>query len=449
MDGFKRPRRPVTPRPTPSGNVGSGGASVRHVPQAAVAQPRSVQRVVTAPPRPQPSRPVQPPSSAASQPDSSRETSAKRSRSTRFSWRHRWMVLVAITIALFVAALAAYGWYQQQLQPVDATDNSVQRVEIKDGTTFALVSSSLKDRGLIRNTTAFDIYARLSGQRDSVKAGTCSLKPSMPSADILKKIVAGCHDFKSITFFPGATIEKPLYKPASATLDQTMYVKYVLKSAGYTDQQITEALAKQYSSPIFAGKPSGSTLEGYIFGETYYVPKDASAEEVLQETFKQFDKIITQDDLVAKFKALGLDLFQGITMASIVQRELNCEGKPTQARKLRCYNYQRMIAQIFLKRLKENISLGSDVTFIYAADMMGVTPSVDLDSPYNTRKHPGLPPGPIAAPGELALKAVANPTDTDYLFFIAGDDGLIYFAKDQAGHEANIKNHCQQLCNEL
>lgn len=136
-------------------------------------------------------------------------------------------------------------------------------------------------------------------------------------------------------------------------------------------------------------------------------------------------------------------------MASIVQRELNCEGKPTEERKNRCYGYQQSIAQVFLKRYKEGISLGSDVTFIYAADKMGVTPTVDLESPYNTRNRVGLPPGPIASPGELALQAVANPSNTDYLFFIAGDDGLIYFANDVAGHEANIKNHCQVLCSEL
>lgn len=152
----------------------------------------------------------------------------------------------------------------------------------------------------------------------------------------------------------------------------------------------------------------------------------------------------------SKISIRGLSLYQAITLASIVQRELNCEGKPTEGgRQERCYTYQRTIAQIFLKRLRENISLGSDVTFIYAADIMGVAPSVTIDSPYNTRIHTGLPPGPIGAPGILALRAVANPTSTDYLFFIAGDDGLIYFASDQAGHEANIAAHCQKLCNEL
>jgi UPF0755 protein len=80
---------------------------------------------------------------------------------------------------------------------------------------------------------------------------------------------------------------------------------------------------------------------------------------------------------------------------------------------------------------------------------MKVTPTVDLDSPYNTRRYAGLPPGPIASPGLHALLAVANPSETDYLYFIAGDDGLIYFANTEAEHNKNIKNHCQQLCSEL
>jgi UPF0755 protein len=228
-----------------------------------------------------------------------------------------------------------------------------------------------------------------------------------------------------------------------------MYIKYRLRQAGFSDAQITAALNKTYQGPVFDAKPAGTSLEGYIYGETYYVDTDATAEQVLQMTFDQMYKDLQANGLPQKFANQGLTMYEAITLASIVQRELNCEGKPTEERKERCYGYQRTIAQIFLKRLKEGGMLGSDVTFIYAADMLGVAPTVDIDSPYNTRIHAGLPPGPIAAPGLLALKAVGNPTDTDYYFFIAGDDGLIYFAKDLAGHEANIKNHCQQLCNEL
>lgn len=358
----------------------------------------------------------------------------------------RW-ILVGLFALLIIGGGLAFMWYENMLGPVNSRATDEISVEITQGDTSSQISSKLKDLHLIQNTLAFEFYVRTSGL--SLKAGTCRLTQAQPVRDIVSKLAEGCHDFKSVTFYPGATIEKPLYVSPSATIDQTMYVKYRLQQAGYSDTDITSALNKSYTGSLFADKPAGTSLEGYVFGETYYVKPDATAEQTLQTAFDQFTKIIKQDDLVGKFQQQGLNLYQGITLSSIVQRELNCEGKPTEERKQRCYGYQQTIAQIFLKRLKEGISLGSDVTFIYAADMQGVAPTVDIDSPYNTRIHTGLPPGPISAPGELALKAVANPSNTDYLYFIAGDDGLIYFARTQAEHEANIKTHCQQLCNEL
>lgn len=359
----------------------------------------------------------------------------------------RYVFLAAL---LVIAALAGgvYVWYQNALQPADPNDSTGKDVEVQQGATLGSVADDLEQKGLIRNSMSFQVYARMSGQ-SNIKESTCVIKASQSANDILAKLVKGCNDFKSIMFYPGATIEKPLYKPEHAELDQTMYIKYVLSQAGYSDQQVATALNKQYTGPLFADKPAGTSLEGYIYGETYHVDVTASADQVLQTTFDQMYKDLTANDLIAKFKAQNLNLYQGITMASIVQRELNCEGKPTEERKERCYQYQRTIAQIFLKRLKEGDMLGSDVTFIYAADMKGVTPTVDIDSPYNTRINRGLPPGPIASPGLLALKAVGNPTDTDYHYFIAGDDGLIYFARTEAEHEANIRDHCQILCNEL
>lgn len=429
MDGFKRSR----PR--------TGGPSASTQPRSTpVSKPTPVSS-------PQPTTPTPPQIATAdetSAPEKIDTVSAPRPRRSK-----KWLILAIVGLIFVAVAVLAYLWYGSQTTAVDANDTTTQRFEVKEGSSFSDVTAQLHERGLIRSPLAFDIYARLHGHRSNLKASTCSLKKSQSAGEILDKLVAGCHDFVSVTFYPGATIEQPLYKPESATMEQTMYVKYRLKQAGFSDEEINAALAKQYDSPIFANKPTGTTLEGYVFGETYYVDKSSTAEDVLKETFVQMDKVLARNDIVAKFKAQGLNLYEGITLASIVQRELNCEDKPTKERKDRCYGYQREIAQVFLKRLREGTSLGSDVTFIYAADMMKVFPSVDLDSPYNTRIHTGLPPGPIASPGELALKAVANPTDTNHLFFIAGDDGLIYFADTNAEHEANIRDHCQILCSEL
>lgn len=369
-------------------------------------------------------------------------------RNRRWYAKKRFYIPLILLGLVMAGGMAAIAWYQSQLRPVGESVTP-QKIVITKDTSYSFVVKRLEERGVIRSGLAATIYGYLSGKNAQLKEGTCMIVGTSSTEEIIDKLTKGCHDFKSITFFPGATIEKPLYKPVHAELSDTMHIKHVLSASGYSDTAIQSALTKQYASPLFADKPAGMSLEGYIYGQTYYVDSGASAETVLETTFAQMYSDITKNDLIKKFKAQGLTLYQGITLASIVQRELNCEGKPTKERIDRCYGYQQTIAQIFLKRLKEGTSLGSDVTFIYAADQKGVTPTVNIDSPYNTRVHTGLPPGPIASPGLHALLAVGNPSDTDYLFFIAGDDGLIYFAKDGAGHEINIKNHCQQLCSEL
>jgi UPF0755 protein len=104
------------------------------------------------------------------------------------------------------------------------------------------------------------------------------------------------------------------------------------------------------------------------------------------------------------------------------------------------------ISQVFQLRLHKNMPLGSDVTYQYIADKTGVTRDPNLDSPYNTRKVTGLPPGPIGSPSLAALESVAQPASGDYLYFISGDNDKMYFAHTNEEHEQNIRDHCQKKC---
>lgn len=425
MDGFKRPSAPHQQPPVlpPAAPIIPPAPSSAPVPTKAVLPPVDMTLTKTATPL----------------------TSRR---------RKKWPFIILSTIiflGLFIAGV--YGWYQSQLRPVNTNDTSVQRIEIKEGTSFGYVAGRLEERGIIRSSLAFRIFAFQEGKQGNMKAGTCNFTPADSTRVILDKLTAGCHDFKSVTFFPGATLETSLYAKTAATKNgsefKDMSIRAGLRAAGYSDAEITEAFEATYDSPLFAGKPANGGYEGYIFGETYYVGIDATAKDVLQTAFDHMYSVIKEGDLEAKFKAQGLTLYQGITLASIVERELDCEGKPTEERKQRCYGYQQQIARVFYNRLARDMSLGSDVTAVYASDKLGLPSSVDVDSPYNTRIHAGLTPGPIATPGKLALMAVANPSEGDDLFFLAGDDGLIYFAKDAAGHEANITNHCKQSCGDL
>jgi UPF0755 protein len=152
--------------------------------------------------------------------------------------------------------------------------------------------------------------------------------------------------------------------------------------------------------------------------------------------------VITDNNLVAQFKTQGLSLYQGITLASIIQREVLSVGGATTPT-----SDQQQVAQVFFSRLTIGMPLGSDVTFIYGAKKLGVEPISTLNSPYNTRIIAGLPPGPISSPGLTALIATAQPADGDYLYFVAGDDGTTHFGRTLVEHEQNVRQYCTIECN--
>ena len=201
-------------------------------------------------------------------------------------------------------------------------------------------------------------------------------------------------------------------------------VESVLLKAGFSDDQIKKAFAAKYDSLVFAGRPENAGLEGYIYGETFYISPDETAEQVLQRSIDHLEKIVKKYNLEEKFKARGLTLYQGITLASIIQRESIGCGSGVET----CED-QRKIASVFYNRLKANMPLGSDVTYQYIADKTGVERSPNLKSPYNTRIQKGLTPGPIASPSLSALNAAADPINSDYLYFLSGDDDITYLRK--------------------
>jgi len=326
--------------------------------------------------------------------------------------------------ALILAALLTLGgifiWYSAQLSPVDAHNTDKKVVVIESGSTPTQIAQTLKDDALIKNTTAFLWYTRLHGVQNNLQAGTYRLSPSESTPEIAEHLSSGKVDTFNITFLPGATLADN---------------RKVLIGAGYSEEEVDTALAKSYDSPLFAGKPATADLEGYIYGETYSFGTDASVESILEHVFDEFYSVVEENNLVAGYQAQGLSLYEGITLASIIQREASQKGDD-----------MPQIAQVFYSRLALGMPLGSDVTYQYIADKTGEPRDPNLDSPYNTRKYAGLPPGPISSPGEKALVAAANPAKGDYLYFLSGDDNITYFGRTLDDHEANIKNHCQEKC---
>lgn len=332
------------------------------------------------------------------------------------------IILLTIILIILASLGGGYLWYNQQLLAVDPESDELVAVEIQQGSTADQVGELLEDNGIIRSKMAFMIYTYLSDVRGALQAGKYRLSPADSTETIVGHISSGLVDEFSLTFLPGATLADH---------------KEVIRQAGYSVDEIEEAFSLTYDSPLLADKPATADLEGYIYGETYNFTGDATVADILERTFDEFYSVVQANDLEESFSEQGLTLYQGITLASIIQREV-----PSAAD-------QRQVAQVFYKRLAEDMPLGSDVTYQYIADKLGVERDINIDSPYNTRRYKGLPPGPIASPGLTALLAVAEPAEGDYLYFVSGDDDINYFSRTYEEHEANIAAHCQIKCSIL
>jgi conserved hypothetical protein, YceG family len=330
-------------------------------------------------------------------------------------------IVVGVIVALIVGVIiGAVVWYNNMLSPVDKGNDNAVIVNIQEGESSVSIAQQLIDSGVIRSKQAFLIYMKFQSGDHIVQSGKHELRPNMSVKDILVRLSeAGMVDTFNVTFLPGGTLAE-----AKATL--------IL--LGYEEDEIDAAFSKNYDHPVLKDKPKKADLEGYLYGETYQFVVGATVEDIVLRCLDELNKAIQTDDLESKFKKQGLNLFQGIVLASIIQREVNG------------LEDQKQVAQVFLTRLKSHMLLGSDVTYQYIADKLGIERDYNLDNPYNTRRYPGLPPGPIAAPGLSALRALASPAKGDYLFFLSGDDDKTYFGRTNEEHQWNIDNHCKVKC---
>lgn len=340
-----------------------------------------------------------------------RQSTKKRSR-----W---WMILLAPIFLILIAAVSAYVWYNSNLKPVsDSTKQTVVTVPV--GSTVPEIAESLEQKGLIKSKIAFDIYIRINNYRDSMQAGGYEFTPSMSTPDIVKHLVDGDVATDLFTILP------------AQRLDQ---IRAALITGGYTAQEVDDALnPDNYAGhPALIDKPADASLEGYLYPESFRRASDTPLKTIIESSLDLLDRAFTPK-IVQALKEQNLNRHQAIIFASIVEKEVsNPEDR-------------RTVAQVFLTRYKIGMMLGSDVTAFYGAYVAGLEESVFADTPYNTRLYEGLPVGPISNVGFDAIDAVAFPSNTDYLFFVSGDDGITYFSRTVEEHEALAAQHCIELC---
>jgi UPF0755 protein len=323
--------------------------------------------------------------------------------------RHRNLIIVA---AVIIVLVLVYGLYRYQLRPV-AGSGKARVFTVASGERVPTVAGDLKQAGLIRDRNAWLTYVNFHGLRSQIKAGTYSLAPSQSGQQIANVLATGKDTLDQLVIPDGYTIAN---------------IETLAAEDGISKASFQAALAAPHNQSFLASKPADVSLEGYLFPDTYAIGPQTTASVLVNEMLDNFGKQVGPSYTQA-FAAEGLTLHQGLTLASIVEKEVS---KSTD---------RPIVAQIFLKRYHTGISLGSDVTVQYASDLAGVPFDLSLNSPYNTRLNVGLPPGPICNPGLSALDAVAHPAATDYLYFVTGTDGVTYYADTLAQHNANIAAH--------
>ena len=337
--------------------------------------------------------------------------------------------VLAILSVLALIVAASIGWYQFSLTPKSSTDSARrQRITIESGETSTTIAAQLEKSGLIRSSLAMRLYLELSGNKNKLQAGGYLLSTNQSVHEIVDHLASGKTDEFNVRILPGFTLDELADDSVEGSLVQQ----------GFSEQEVRAAYAASYDHPLLATKPAGADIEGYIFPETYRMNSDGSLQSLFIRSFDELYGRLQKDGTLQAFQDRHLTLHQGITLASIVQKEVsNVADQP-------------QVAQVFLKRFESGQVLGSDVTYLYAAKKLGIKGTPELDSPYNTRKYGGLPPGPIANMNYAAIQAVAHPAPGDFLFFVAGDGadaGKTFFAHTEEEHQANIAAHCHVLCN--
>ncbi|HET7320297.1 MAG TPA: endolytic transglycosylase MltG [Candidatus Saccharimonadales bacterium] len=330
----------------------------------------------------------------------------------RTNWRKVVVSVVAAALVVTVAAgFTAWGHYRSNLRPRD-NDQTTYNIVIPTGSTPRQIGSQLKVAGLIRDGRTFEIYVRVHNFTDKLQAGTYAISSSMSVQQIVSKIANGDIVKNLLIILPAQRIDQ---------------IKDVFINAKFDKVAVDKAFgADQYRDiPVLADLPAGASLEGYLYPDTFQ--KDATTDPavIIRQSLQEMNSHVTAD-VKAAFAAKGLSTYQGITLASIVENEVS---KPSD---------RQQVAQVFLSRLKQGIRLQSDITANYAS-LVG-------DDAYNMYNHDGLPPGPISNVSDVSLQAVAHPANTNWLYFVTGDNGTTYFSSTSQEHEKLVQQYCHKLC---
>ena len=330
----------------------------------------------------------------------------------------RWIkrLFVVAIVAAVLCGIGGWLFYARLIEPYRGYGEPEVFVEIPSGSGPARIGERLVAAGVVRDTWTFRAALMVSGRARALKAGEYRFESPLHALDVIDKIARGDVYKRLLTFREGLTIDE---------------MSQVFEERGFgTADAFRKAAGNQ--SLIADLDPAATDLEGYLFPETYSLPRDTPAAVVVEQMVAGFKNAFT-DDLRAATREQGLTVRQLVTLASLVEKETATAGE------------RPLVAAVYRNRMKINMGMQADPTVIYALQKAGqyrgnlTRELLQFDSPYNTYRYAGLPPGPIAAPGRAALEAAAKPADVDYLYFVSRNDGTHVFASTLDEHNRNVQ----------
>ena len=340
-------------------------------------------------------------------------------------------ILSIVCVLLIILIITPLMWYNSLLKSVSKQDIPVQ-VTIEIGSGSDLIATTLEENDVIKSKFAFKLYVKLN-KVDGLQAGNYELNKNMNIEEIIEILKTGkvMKEQISITFVEGKNIRWIATRIANSTNNSEQDVYDLLENETYINSLIDEYW---FITDEIKNKDIYYPLEGYLFPDTYsFDGMDVTVETIFKSMLDKMDSVLTECGVK------DTNIHDVLSLASIVE----LEGLDADSRKT--------IASVFYNRLDTNMSLGSDVTTYYAYKVdMGerdlTTSELYTYNPYNTRgpqMFGKLPVGPIASPSKSSIEAVINPTDSNYLYFVADKNGKVYFANTLGEHQqivTDLKN---------
>jgi UPF0755 protein len=325
-------------------------------------------------------------------------------------------------VAAGVLLLVALGGLYALLQDLERYGDSPTEpgapdkvVTISPGQGFSSVARDLNRQGIITQPLKFKWIARQSGRDTKIQAGEYLLSPALTPRQVLDKLVSGEVRLHRLTIPEGYTLDEIAAAVAAEGFAQEAAFKKAAREPQFRDRYGIQA----------------SSLEGYLFPDTYLFPREATAEDIITAMLERFHQVFGSE-WRRRAEEIGMTVHEVVTLASIIEKETGTASE------------RPLISSVFHNRLKRGMRLETDPTVIYGIpNFNGNLTRADLatPTPYNTYIVAGLPPGPIANPGRASLEAALYPADTPYLFFVSRNDRTHEFSTSLADHNRAVNTY--------